>query len=67
MYLEGMQNAPPEDDGASSVRSSKRSRSHLSRSVADDIRSDVQEMNGSEVARTIPIHTTGAVSSYFML
>lgn len=61
-----MQKAPPEDDdGASSARSSKHTRSQLSRgprSVAEeDVRSDVQEGNQSEVARTIPIHTTGIV------
>lgn len=30
--------------------------------VRADIRTDVQEGNGSEVTRTIPIHTTGLVS-----
>lgn len=29
----------------------------------EDIRSDVQEGNGSDMARTIPIHTTGLVSA----
>ncbi|KAI0341988.1 hypothetical protein BDW22DRAFT_1358100 [Trametopsis cervina] len=62
LYLEGMQKAPPEDDDrASSVRSSKHPRSQLSRGPAsiaeEDVRSDIQEMNQSEVARTIPIHT----------
>ncbi|KAI0695523.1 hypothetical protein BC835DRAFT_1414795 [Cytidiella melzeri] len=63
LYLEGMQKAPPDEDGGSSVRSSKHTRSQLSRGPAsnadEDARSDIQEMNQSEVARTIPIHTTG--------
>ncbi|OJT01677.1 hypothetical protein TRAPUB_7879 [Trametes pubescens] len=70
-----MESTPPENDGSSSVGSqgmrSPRAKSKAASSVrrmdefadgdrenGDDIRSDVQE-NASELARTIPIHTTG--------
>ena len=69
LYLDGMQRAPPEDDG-SSVHSSKHTRSQLSRGAgsvaAEDVRSDIQEGHQSEVARTIPIHTTGMVSDLLL-
>lgn len=74
-----MESTPPENDGSSSVGSqgmrSPRAKSKAASSVrrmeefadgdrenGDDIRSDVQE-NASELARTIPIHTTGIVST----
>lgn len=75
LYLEGMQRAPPaeeENDNASLLRSPKprsvASSRRLERIAADgndDIRSDVQEGNGSDIARTIPIQTTGNVSYVF--
>ncbi|THH30805.1 hypothetical protein EUX98_g3389 [Antrodiella citrinella] len=69
LYLEGMQRAPPaeeENDNASLLRSPKARSAVSSRRLEqlaaegnEDIRSDVQEGNGSELARTIPIQTTG--------
>ncbi|KAH9895121.1 hypothetical protein C8Q73DRAFT_665408 [Cubamyces lactineus] len=78
LYLQSMENTPPEadNDKSSSVGShlrSPRPKSKAASSVrqleehiggggedeeGDDIRSDVQE-HASEIARTIPIHTTG--------
>ncbi|KZT10631.1 uncharacterized protein LAESUDRAFT_341809 [Laetiporus sulphureus 93-53] len=70
----GMSKYPPDDDKASSIRSSvSRLRSPLSNGASrldelpeerdngdgGDIRSDVQEGNGSDIMRTIPVHTTG--------
>ncbi len=68
LYLEGMAKTPPDDDDkAGSIRSSAKSRSQVSRASSrrpldpvgehEDLRSDIQEGNQSEVARTIPIHT----------
>ncbi|KAI0081913.1 hypothetical protein K474DRAFT_1655795 [Panus rudis PR-1116 ss-1] len=63
LYLEGMERDRPDSSVHSPI--------HRSRSVAssarrlgeggdgDDIRSDIQEGRGSDVARTIPIQTTG--------
>ncbi len=79
LYLQGMDVNPPEDDdGQSNVTSevhrSSRAKSKAASSVrqlsqladeenpAEDIRSDVQE-HASELGRTIPIHTTGIVST----
>ncbi|TCD67446.1 hypothetical protein EIP91_012363 [Steccherinum ochraceum] len=70
LYLEGMQRAPPaedENDNTSLLRSPKprsvASSRRLEQLAADgnneDIKSDVQEGNGSDIARTIPIQTTG--------
>lgn len=68
-----MQRAPPaedENDNASLLRSPKPRSVASSRRLEqlaadgnnDEIRSDVQEGNGSDIARTIPIQTTGNVS-----
>lgn len=70
-----MRAAPPDEDDRASNASSNRLRSpipkgsttssarrleELAEDGADDVRSDLQE--GSEAARTIPVHTTGVVS-----
>ena len=72
-------NPPEDDDGRSNVTTSEvvrssRAKSKAASSVrqlsqlggeenpAEDIRSDVQE-HASELGRTIPIHTTGIVST----
>lgn len=74
-----MQHAPPEDD-QQSVRSSKHPRSQLSRDPGsvvssrrsrnpterEDVRSDIQEESQSEVAKTIPIHSTGLVRPLYL-
>lgn len=68
-----MQRLPPgEDDNENasllrspkprSVASSRRLEELANGHGDEDIRSDVQEGNGSDVARTIPIQTTGLVS-----
>ena len=67
-----MQRAPPaeeDNENASLLRSPKprsvassRRLEQLATEGNDDIRSDVQEGNGSDIARTIPIQTTGNVS-----
>ena len=76
LYLQGMEDTPPEDDVASAMGSemhrSSRSKSKAASSVrqmehvvdddnGEDIRSDIQE-HPSELGRTIPIQTTGIVS-----
>ncbi|KAI0779548.1 hypothetical protein C8Q74DRAFT_1259637 [Fomes fomentarius] len=71
LYLQGMEESPPEDEGTGSqvgsqVLRSPRPKSKAASSVrqlevgenGDDLRSDVQE-HPSELGRTIPIHTTG--------
>lgn len=72
-------NPPDDDDGQSNVTTSEVVRSSRAKSKAassvrqlsqlageenppEDIRSDVQE-HASELGRTIPIHTTGIVST----
>ena len=77
LYLQGLQDAPPPDDDdmgskvhspaprtrsiAGSTRRFEQMAGGTEYEGGEDIRSDVQEGNGSDLARTIQIQTTGIV------